>query len=320
MQSPAAALGLLERFSPPDPSVSAVYRELKQLVADQGQQALQEAEHRAAEERDRQRVEEQRERDHQQSVQRIEAYLEQGQLAEADAALAAAEAVFGITSPLQDLRGQLPDGQRQAGFNSSARAATAAARGEAASGNYAAAILALETFAPPHHQVDGVLDELRPEAQQQERPKDVHRGIANLIASVEEEPSHNAALASLQEAPALDPDHGGPKQAIEQRRAALRMERAKAGVRAVMHSWALRGAAALVAVAAAVSAAGLFIVPRWKAQPPIAVGARLVEPPAPPPVRETPAIEPDKPTGVTGRASGGTDRMSGGTDGASDGD
>jgi CHAT domain len=319
VQSPAAALGLLERFSPPDPSVSAVYRELKQLVADQGQQALQAAEHRAAEERDRQRVEEQRQRDHEESVQRIEAYLEQGQLAEAGAALGAAEAAFGLTSLLQDLRGRLADGQGRSAFNSSATAAIAAARGEAASGNYAAAITALETFAPPHDEVGGVLDELRQEAQQQERPTDVHRGIADLIASVEQEPSHSAALASLQEAPALDPDHAGLQQAIEQRRAALRMERAKAGVRAVVQSRALVGAAALVALAASVSAVGLFIVPRWKAQPPIDVEAKLVDTPAPPPVRETPAIEPDKPTGVTGRASGGTDRMSGGTDGASDG-
>ena len=319
MQSPAAALGLLERFSPPHPRVSAVYRELKQLVADQQQQAIQEAEHRAAEARNRQRVEEQRQRDHQQSVQRIEAYLEQGQLAEAGAALAAAEAAFGITSPLQDLGGRLDDAQRRAAFNSSARAAIAAARGEAAYGNYAAAIAALEKFAPPHHEVDGVLDELRQEGQQQERQKDVHRRIADLIAGAEQEPSHSAALASLREALALDPDHAGLQQAIRQRRAALRMERAKAGVRAVVQSRALRGAAALVTLAASVSAAGLFIVPRWKAQPRIDVEAKLVEPSAPLPVRETPAIEPDNPAGVTGKTSGGTDRISGGTDGASSG-
>jgi hypothetical protein len=276
VQSPAAAVALLEGFAPPHPRVSAVSRELKQLTADGQERAMREAEHRAAEAHDRRRAEEQRERDLQHAVQHIEGYLERHELAEAGAAQAEAEAAFGVTSALEGLRGRLADAERRAAFDSSARAAIAAARREAAHGNHAAAIVTLEKFSPPHQEVDAALEELRDVAEQQDRRRDVHRRIQELIAGAEREPSHSAALASLQEGLALDPDHAGLQQAVKQRRSALRIERAKVAMHAVVHSPSLRRTVAIVALTVSVSALiGLFLVSRWPVWPELPVAWRF---------------------------------------------
>ena len=162
-KSPAGAVELLERFSPAHPRVTAALRELQELIAEQTERAMREAERRGEEERERQRNKEQRRRDLQQAVERIRGYLEREELTEAAAALDAAEGTFGPASVFQELRAQLKEAQDTHQQDDSARSAIARGRNLAAAGDYEAAVELLEGFRPAHPEVNAAVQALRRE-------------------------------------------------------------------------------------------------------------------------------------------------------------
>jgi tetratricopeptide (TPR) repeat protein len=160
-KTPAGAVDLLERFSPSHPRVTAALRELQDLVAEQNERAIREAEQRGDDERERQRSREQRRRDMPQAVERIRGYLEREELTEAAAALEAAEGSFGPASVFQELRARVKVAQRRLHDDDAARSAVGHGRNLAAAGDYTAALKLLEAFRPPHPDVDAAVEALR---------------------------------------------------------------------------------------------------------------------------------------------------------------
>ena len=79
--------------------MTAVCRELKQLLTDHNERAAREAQRRAAEARERQREEEQRQRDLRQALQRIDGYIARQELPRPEAALQASRDAFGNQTP-----------------------------------------------------------------------------------------------------------------------------------------------------------------------------------------------------------------------------
>jgi hypothetical protein len=160
-KTPAGAIELLERFSPPHPRVSAAARELQELIAEQNEQVIRQAERRGEDERERQRNKEQRRRELQQAVERIRGYLDREELTEAAAALEAAEGTFGPASVFQELRARVKVAQRRLQHDDAARSAIGHGRNLAAAGDFGAALNLLEAFRPPHPDVEAVADDLR---------------------------------------------------------------------------------------------------------------------------------------------------------------
>jgi hypothetical protein len=159
--TPAGAIELLERFSPPHPRVTAAARELQELIAEQNEQVIRQAERRGEEERERQRNKEQRRREMQQAVERIRGYLDREELTEAAAALEAAEGTFGPASVFQELGARVKVAQRRLQHDDAARSAIGHGRNLAAAGDFRAALNLLEAFRPPHPDVDAVVEDLR---------------------------------------------------------------------------------------------------------------------------------------------------------------
>ena len=147
-KTPARAVELLERFSPPHPRVTVAARELQELIAHQNEQVIREAERRGEEERERQRSKEQRRREMPQAVERIRGYLDREELTEAAAALDAAEGTFGPASVFQELRARGKVAQRRLQHDDAARSAVGHGRNLAAVGNFSAALKLLEAFRP----------------------------------------------------------------------------------------------------------------------------------------------------------------------------
>jgi hypothetical protein len=162
-KTPGAAVERLARFSPPHPRVTAALRELQDLIAEQNEQAMREAERRGEEERERQRNKEQRRREMQQAVERICGYLDREELTEAAAALEAAEGTFGPASVFQELRARVKVAQRRLQQDDAARSAIGHGRNLAAAGHFKAALNLLEAFRPRHPEVDAAAEELRRE-------------------------------------------------------------------------------------------------------------------------------------------------------------
>jgi hypothetical protein len=160
-KTPAGAVELLERFSPPHPRVTAAARELRELIAEQNEQVIRQAERRGEGERERQRDKEQRRREMQQAVERIRGYLDREELTEAAAALEAAEGTFGPASVFQELRARVKVAQRRLQHDDAARSAIGHGRNLAAAGDYKAALNLLEAFRPSHPDVDAAVDDLR---------------------------------------------------------------------------------------------------------------------------------------------------------------
>jgi hypothetical protein len=160
-KTPAGAIELLERFSPPHPRVTAAARELQELIAEQNEQVIRQAERRGEEERERQRNKEQRRREMQQAVERIRGYLDREELTEAAAALEAAEGTFGPASVFQELRARVKVAQRRLQHDDAARSAIGHGRNLAAAGDFRAALDLLEAFRPPHPDVAAVVEDLR---------------------------------------------------------------------------------------------------------------------------------------------------------------
>ena len=160
-KTPAGAVELLERFSPPHPRVTAAARELRELIAEQNEQVIRQAERRGEEERERQRNKEQRRREMPQAVERIRGYLDREELTEAAAALEAAEGTFGPASVFQELRARVKVAQRRLQHDDAARSAIGHGRNLAAAGDFRAALNLLEAFRPPHPDVDAIVEDLR---------------------------------------------------------------------------------------------------------------------------------------------------------------
>jgi len=160
-KTPAGAVELLERFSPPHPRVTAAARELRELIAEQNEQVIRQAERRGEEERERQRNKEQRRREMPQAVERIRGYLDRDELTEAAAALEAAEGTFGPASVFQELRARVKVAQRRLQHDDAARSAIGHGRNLAAAGDFRAALNLLEAFRPPHPDVDAIVEDLR---------------------------------------------------------------------------------------------------------------------------------------------------------------
>ncbi|HEU4927494.1 MAG TPA: CHAT domain-containing protein [Vicinamibacterales bacterium] len=160
-KTPAGAVELLERFSPPHPRVTAAARELRELIAEQNEQVIRQAERRGEEERERQRNKEQRRREMQQAVERIRGYLDREELTEAAAALEAAEGTFGPASVFQELRARVKVAQRRLQHDDAARSAIGHGRNLAAAGDFRAALNLLEAFRPSHPDVEAVVEDLR---------------------------------------------------------------------------------------------------------------------------------------------------------------
>ena len=160
-KTPAGAVELLERFSPPHPRVTAAARELRELIAEQNEQVIRQAERRGEEERERQRNKEQRRREMQQAVERIRGYLDREELTEAAAALEAAEGTFGPASAFQELRARVKVAQRRLQHDDAARSAIGHGRNLAAAGDFRAALNLLEAFRPSHPDVEAVVEDLR---------------------------------------------------------------------------------------------------------------------------------------------------------------
>jgi hypothetical protein len=162
-KTPARAVELLERFSPPHPRVTGAARELRELISEQNEQVIRDAERRGEEERERQRDKEQRRREMPQAVERIRGYLDREELTEAAAALDAAEGTFGPASVFQELRARVKVAQRRLHHDDAARSAVGHGRNLAAAGDYGAALNLLEAFRPRHPNVDAAVEELRRE-------------------------------------------------------------------------------------------------------------------------------------------------------------
>ena len=160
-KTPAGAVELLERFSPPHPRVTAAARELRELIAEQNEQVIRQAERRGEEERERQRNKEQRRREMPHAVERIRGYLDREELTEAAAALEAAEGTFGPASVFQELRARVKVAQRRLQHDDAARSAIGHGRNLAAAGDFRAALNLLEAFRPPHPDVDAIVEDLR---------------------------------------------------------------------------------------------------------------------------------------------------------------
>ena len=160
-KTPAGAVELLERFSPPHPRVTAAARELRELIAEQNEQVIRQAERRGEEERERQRNKEQRRREMPPAVERIRGYLDRDELTEAAAALEAAEGTFGPASVFQELRARVKVAQRRLQHDDAARSAIGHGRNLAAAGDFRAALNLLEAFRPPHPDVDAIVEDLR---------------------------------------------------------------------------------------------------------------------------------------------------------------
>ena len=284
-RAPAQAVERLEQFTPPHPRVTAVCRELKQLLTDHNERAAREAQRRAADARERQREEEQRQRDLRQALQRIDGYIARQELPEAEAALQASRDAFGTNTGLSELRERLLAAKRKTETEQAAQAVLARARQLTDADDHAAAIELLEKFQPRHATVDAALEALRREAETSRRRHDVERRINEAIARAEFEPSHRAAIAGLQEVLALDPDNTPLRTAIKRRRSALRSSRLRAGMSA-----ALRSRLTVAAVALAIVAfIGVKVIPPALSR----FGQAAVEPQ--PPSSTTVVVPPKKP-------------------------
>ena len=248
-RAPAQAVERLDQFTPPHPRVTAVCRELKQLLTDHNERAAREAQRRAAEARERQREEEQRQRDLRQALQRIDGYIARQELPEAEAALQASRDAFGTNTGLSELRERLLAAKRKTEAERAVQAVLARARQLSEADDHAAAIELLEKFQPRHANVDAALEALRREAETSRRRHEVDRRINEAIARAEFEPSHRAAIAGLQEVLALDPDNATLRTAIKRRRSALRGVRLRAGAVAVLRSRLTVAAVTLAIVA-----------------------------------------------------------------------
>ena len=245
-RAPAQAVERLEQFTPPHQRVTAVCRELKQLLTDHNERAAREAQRRVAEARERQREEEQRQRDLRQALQRIDGYINRDELPEAEAALQASRDAFGTNTGLSELRERLLAAKRKTETEQAVQAVLARARQLADADDHAAAIAVLEKFQPRHADVDAALEALQREAETSRRRHDVERRINEAIARAEFEPSHRAAIAGLQEVLALDPDDATLRTAIKRRRSALRNSRLREGMSAALRSRLTVAAVALV--------------------------------------------------------------------------
>jgi hypothetical protein len=245
--APAKAIERLERFTPAHPRVTVVCRELKQLLTDHHERAARDAQRRADEARERQREDEQRQRDLRQAVQRIDGYLNRDELPEAEAALQASRDAFGTNTGLTELRERLLAAKRKTETEKAVQDVLARARKLAEADDHSAALLLLESFQPPHANVDAALEALRREAETSRRRHDVERRINEAIARAELEPSHRAAIAGLQEVLALDPDNVTLRAAIKRRRRADRGSRLRTAVSAALRS-RLTAAAAMLAI------------------------------------------------------------------------
>jgi len=319
-RDPAAAIAMLEQFSPPHRRAASACRELKQLADEQTERERRAAEKRAAEVRDRQRAEEQRRRDLEHAVERIEGYLSRNELTEVAAALVSAESTFGSVDALQDLSARLEEAQSRAAHERQARATIGHARALAAGGDFTAAIAALEAFRPAHRDVDAALASIRADAEASERRRDRDRRVAQALARAQRERSHAAAVASLQEALALDPEHAELIDALKQRRSALRAELRRARISAFLHSSALHRSAAAIVVLVLVGGTWFELYYRSLENPAVADRPfRLPSPQPKPPATVTDPVVPATPpnagasgntaagnTASVGPASGGT--------------
>ena len=265
--APAQAIERLERFTPAHPRVTAVCRELKQLLTDHHERAARDAQRRADEARERQREEEQRQRDLRQALQRIDGYITRDELPEAEAALQASRDAFGTNTGLSELRERLLAAKRKTEAEKAVQDVVGRARKLAEADDHSAAIMLLESFQPRHANVDAALEALRREAESSRRRHDVERRINDAIARAELELSHRAAIAGLQEVLALDPDNPMLRAAIKRRRRADRSSRVRHALSAVLRS-RLTAAAAMLAIVAFVG---------YKTIPPMF--SRLQEPP-----------------------------------------
>ena len=290
--APAQAIERLERFTPAHPRVTAVCRELKQLLTDHHERAAREAQRRADEARERQREDEQRQRDLRQAVQRIDGYLNRDELPEAEAALQASRDAFGTNTGLAELRERLLAAKRRTEAEKAVQEVLARARKLAEADDHAAAVMLLESFQPRHANVDAALEALRREADTSRRRHDVERRINDAIARAELETTDRAAIAGLQEVLALDPDNAMLRAAIKRRRSALRSTRVRAGLSAALRS-RLTAAAAMLAI---VTFVGFKTIPpalsRLQAPPQEAQGG------APPAAQPQPEPQSQPTTGV----------------------
>jgi hypothetical protein len=307
--TPAQAIERLEKFTPPHPRVTAVCRELKQLLTDHHERAARDAQRRADDARERQREEEQRQRDLRQALQRIDGYINRDELPEAEAALQASRDAFGTNTGLTELRERLLAAKRKTEAEKAAQEVLARARKLVEAEDHAAAMMLLESFQPRHANVDAALESLRREAESFKRKTELDRRINDAIARAELEPSDRAAIAGLQEVLALDPDNATLRAAIKRRRSALRSSRLRAGLSAALRS-RLTAAAAMLAI---VTVVGFKTVPlmlsQWRESPQQARGQEPPQPgpapstttvvrqrnPVPPPAAAEPVATPTKP-------------------------
>ena len=304
--APASAIELLER-SASHPLVSAVCRELKQLAADEAARLEREAAERDRQAAERRRQQEQRARDLNDALERITEYLSRSQLAEAAGAIDVASATFGDSDQLEELRERWRQVQRRVARNQAVRAAIADATRLAAAGDFDAALKALEACGN-HPEAEAALTALRARADETARRRDIERRIAEVIARAQQERSHGIALASLEQALPLDPDH------VELRRA-IRERRRRATLSSLVQPRALRRIAAVLVLAVGVAAligiyTGWLVVPlpgsrRNAAGPPPAPSTNAPAPatvpsvvsttPAPSKPAEPPPVDPAKP-------------------------
>lgn len=294
-RSPARALGLLENFTPTHPRVSAVCRELKQLLSEQNERIAREAERRAAAARERQAVEEQRQRELRQALQRIDGYISREELPEAEAALQSSKDAFGTNAGLSELRERLLAAKRRTDADRAAQDAIARARQLADIEDHEGAIALLEKFEPHHAQVDAALETLRQAGAAAKRRKDVARRVADALARAAREPNHRAAIAGLQEALVVDPDNEELNAAIKHHRGALRGDRFRTGALTVVRSRAAMAAVVVLIL----GVVGVKVVPplltRFQPDPSQPPSSAVVVPPAKPSPANTTSTTPPGP-------------------------